>query len=325
MSNDPILKTKIKFVLILISPLFYFGVLFIVLALNLYRQKNMHMLKSYTITSIVIIVFNMIPGIVKSCLNFMNCRNLNTESDPVTFYIENYDMQCWVNPHRQLVFYLIIPSLLTWMIIAPLWLFIKLYRNKTKINQTQLLQRYSFIYNGYKGENYYWEFIILIRKVIGISIIVFFGIKSPTLQILFTLFLNSLYLYVHMLYMPYVERKLNVVESFGILTSILLCISSVYFKFRNEDTTISEFDPFIVLVIIVGSASFVLLVILEFLSTTKLKNCEFLKRKKKRSKKMFRLGDGKKIFKSRTDEYKKTDKDNQETISQDTLLVEDLK
>ena len=46
-------------------------------------------------------------------------------------------------------------------------------KNRSNLNQEDFKGKYGFMYNGYRPNSYYWEFIIMYRKIIVIFIQVF--------------------------------------------------------------------------------------------------------------------------------------------------------
>ena len=63
--------------------------------------------------------------------------------------------------------------------IIVIW---KKYRDK--LNVINVKQRFGFLYNGYEDETFYWEFVIIYRKIAIIMCSVFLGIMSVQIQAL---------------------------------------------------------------------------------------------------------------------------------------------
>ena len=63
---------------------------------------------------------------------------------------------------------------------APLLAYYVLFKNRHRLDEDELKRPYGFLYLGYKYDKFYWEFIILYRKIAMIFISVFmssFSIK----------------------------------------------------------------------------------------------------------------------------------------------------
>ena len=55
----------------------------------------------------------------------------------------------------------------------PLFAFILLTKERRTLDSVQTKEKYGFLYRGYKRSFYYWEIVIIYRKVILIFIAVF--------------------------------------------------------------------------------------------------------------------------------------------------------
>lgn len=73
------------------------------------------------------------------------------------------------------------PTLAVWLVLLPYWAFRILKNNQDKLNKAEMKSKYAFLYNGYRNEKYYWEFIIMIRKLVLICVNVFAGWHSTNL------------------------------------------------------------------------------------------------------------------------------------------------
>ena len=63
-----------------------------------------------------------------------------------------------------------LPSIIIWVIGAPVAAFIILYRNRDHLEQDHVKQYYLILYQGLTKKVYYWEFANTLRKVIIIGI-----------------------------------------------------------------------------------------------------------------------------------------------------------
>ena len=62
------------------------------------------------------------------------------------------------------------PALIVWGLGIPLFAFILLSRKRKRLNVLVVKEKYGFLYNGYKRQYYYWEVIIMYRKLIIVII-----------------------------------------------------------------------------------------------------------------------------------------------------------
>ena len=68
-----------------------------------------------------------------------------------------------------------LPSLVVWGLGIPLFAFFLLNKEKSKLNTLAVKEKFGFLYNGYKRQFYYWEVIIMYRKIamVIISVVIY--------------------------------------------------------------------------------------------------------------------------------------------------------
>lgn len=94
--------------------------------------------------------------------------------------ISNMDIECFDERHMKYSFGLVIPGILLWVIIVPGIIMAYLIKNVSNIWRIEFLIRFGFLYNGYKDEAAFWEFVLLYKKVAILMCIVFFNMISVT-------------------------------------------------------------------------------------------------------------------------------------------------
>ena len=90
--------------------------------------------------------------------------------------------------------------------------------------------RYSFIYNGYSDQKYYWEFIILIRKILLITAVVFPGADAINLQIYGCIMVIIISYGLHIRNSPYSGVQLNILERISLISVGTLALCGLYFQ-----------------------------------------------------------------------------------------------
>ena len=80
---------------------------------------------------------------------------------------------CWKGSHMIWVGSVVIPFIIIWGLGIPCLAFFLIRNVKSNLDDVAIKEKYGFIYNGYKSDKYYWELIIMYRKIIFIFIAVF--------------------------------------------------------------------------------------------------------------------------------------------------------
>lgn len=66
-----------------------------------------------------------------------------------------------------------LPSLIVWGLGIPLFAFMLLFKERKRLDTLLARQKFGFLFRGYKQRFYYWEIVIMYRKIFLIFIQVF--------------------------------------------------------------------------------------------------------------------------------------------------------
>ena len=108
-------------------------------------------------------------------------------------------------------------------------------------------QRFSFFFLGYQRNLYFWESIIMMRKI---GIVAFSVLASPPLQLVFGLVIITIASHLNVIYSPYVSATVNRLDTFAlaILFSTVV-LGELYLFARGDNKWIG------VLLIIINTAT----------------------------------------------------------------------
>lgn len=157
-------------------------------------SKSYHYLNAWNnyITAIMMSFFLIYPSIVEQTFGMMKCKPLGV-CDNDSFLIADMSVRCWTKNHWSWVILLAIPMLLVYVIGGPLFVFYCLYLNREELNKPfdqvnkSVLKRYHFLFKGYEPRFYYWELVVLGRKVAMVTISVFLSEDFKTQSLTATL------------------------------------------------------------------------------------------------------------------------------------------
>jgi hypothetical protein len=176
--------------------------------------------KDNTIATMVILLFLAHPTLTKYLFNIFTCM----EIDGQTYLLQQLDVKCWDYTH---VFYIVtcaVPAIIVWVLGIPAICLGYLVKNKKNLTNIIIRIRLGFLFNGYRPRAFYWEFIILYRKIVIICCSVFLTTISIPIQALCVMFVLILALYLQDQVQPYTTKDLNSIE----LKSILCATVTIY-------------------------------------------------------------------------------------------------
>lgn len=86
---------------------------------------------------------------------------------------ENLSIICFKGNYTFFAFGVGIPGIVLWGLGIPFFAFILLTLEKNTLNSIPTREKFGFLYRGYRKDFYYWESVIMIRKIILIFVAVF--------------------------------------------------------------------------------------------------------------------------------------------------------
>ena len=197
---------------------------------NKFRKTDF--LKEKIFGSLVVQLFFFHPSILKYNFSMFDCKELFPNSEYLT---SDLVKECWKDEHLFYTFSIVVPSLILFCIALPILLIF--YLNKNSSNLSDIKQRLilGFLYKGYDKKFFYWEFIIISRKLLIITLFVFLSHKSIPIQALSTFAVVLISLILQIKCKPYTNSNLNILEIISITVSGITLYSGLYFLTRDMD------------------------------------------------------------------------------------------
>ena len=82
-------------------------------------------------------------------------------------------------------------------------------------------RKYQFLYAGFHASHYYWEVLILFRKIGMIAAGVFLSMSSSELQTLVMMSLMTMNLCLHLKNRPYHHEPMNTLETYSHMVALV--------------------------------------------------------------------------------------------------------
>jgi len=130
------------------------------------------------------------------------------------------ETECYNKEHSIIAYGVATPIIIVWVIGSIAFAWIHLYRRRMKLDDNQTFEVYGFLYNGYKKDTYYWELVIMIRKMMVLVISSLLSPLGNQVQA-FLLFLLAFVLIMLNIYgRPYITQTLNMLDNVSLVTSM---------------------------------------------------------------------------------------------------------
>ena len=209
-------------------------------------KKNKSVFRNELFATILILFLLVHPFITKAMFSLFACTEIEGTSG--YWLNENLDLECWSEKHYFYAFGVALPSIILWSILLPAVFLVLVIKRKKSLEKQANKIRFGFLVNGYNRTQFYWEFIILYRKVFITSLAVFFSTISIRIQAILCLSVLICSLYVQVRFWPFQVFHLNLMETFAISTSTITIYSGLFFL-SGDLEKYSEFFFFLMICI----------------------------------------------------------------------------
>ena len=227
-----------------------FWLIFKLIRKKIYK-KPMDMKNNIILTYIAIYVL-MLQPLMNFFTKGFSCIEVGDEFSTKHFLKVAPSIECWEDTHISLITNVIVPFLLIFIIPPPV--FMVYYIAKHKRNQEKkVIQRLFMVTIGYKQKYCYWEFVILLKKIILMYLTIFIR-DEPVICVLTLLFVLLIFCNLHVVFNPYEYDFLNnlIFEQYA---ALFVCYSVFLYFSYTESVSASMF-----LIIILFFANFIFFV-----------------------------------------------------------------
>lgn len=210
--------------------------------------------------SMTVLIFLIHPFLTKTMFSIFACGQVEND-----FWLtSDYSIKCWDSEHYSYVMKYAMPSLVVWVLFLPMFCVVYLYKKRSKLDEVSTKFVLGFLYHGYKPEVFYWEFVVLYRKISIIVVAVFMNAMETNQAVTAVLLLFFFYV-LQIRVKPYITFKLNLTEELSIAVSTATISCGLYFL-TNETGTVAGILLFTIVTL--TNASFFLFWLKEASSLT---------------------------------------------------------
>jgi len=209
------------------------------------------------IATLILVIFVLHTSLTKALFSIFTCRELL----PGQFWlVSNISIRCWDREHVQGILMLALPGIAVWVVGLPTVCLLVLIAKKNKLSDLGMRVRFSFLFKGYRSEWYFWEFVILYRKIIVVCTSVFLTTVSIVMQALSMLAVVLVCIFLQQYVKPFFGKDFNTLELKALLASLLTIYAGLYFQTRSTRISHVDFiaDILIFTVIIAANGYFLL-------------------------------------------------------------------
>ncbi|KAJ9454236.1 Laminin subunit alpha, partial [Diplonema papillatum] len=170
------------------------------------------------VVSILVVIFMLYPSLVIGVSRMLDCSN-NIRTDLETdhsYLMEDPRIDC--NDAKYGVYrWIAVLGFVVYGFGLPLAGYLLLRRKRHRLRTKRVMSTLGFVYSGYRQSYYFWEMIIMLRKMAIVSIVVFFA-KYPTYQVWSSIWVISVFIFLNIVCRPYKYGVLHRLENLSLIT-----------------------------------------------------------------------------------------------------------
>jgi hypothetical protein len=194
-------------------------------AVAIYRG-NSSVLRNQMVTTLIVLFFLVHPSIVQMMFKSLSCM----EIDPgESWLLEDLSIRCWEGDHYVYSTAVGLPGLIIWGLGIPALALKLLITRRYRLRSLEVKTKFGFLFIGYNNANFYWEFVILYRKIAIAFASVFLSSVSVNVQALVVMLIILLAFNLQVRFMPYENTELNQMEIKAILVAGVTIYSGLLF------------------------------------------------------------------------------------------------
>ena len=170
----------------------------------------------------VIVLYNTYTILAETVYSINTCRELA----PRGFYLEfNFDIKCYTEDHVAWVIFLSVPAWIIHIIGIPAFITKILHVNRHNLGVFEIRRYIGGLYNGFRMKAYFWEVVIMLRKMLIIGALYLYHWLGAAAQIPVVLMVLFVFTAAELHYSPYAWSILRNAER----ASLAVQIMSIFF------------------------------------------------------------------------------------------------
>ncbi|KAJ3423535.1 g protein-coupled receptor-related [Anaeramoeba flamelloides] len=165
----------------------------------------------------------------QKCLEIFNCQY-----DPQSkqhIFLQDTNHVCFGSWWRKILPFTIV-FLILYIIGIPLLIVYLLIKNSKKLTEKQFDLKFGLLCSRYNKSFFFWEIIIMLRKLVLITVALFLA-NHPIIQLILIVLFLLFFLVIQFKYKPYIENRHNFLETLLLSNPQFILFSGFIFK-TNE-------------------------------------------------------------------------------------------
>ena len=202
--------------------------------------------------STIISLFYFHPLITRISLSIFECTTILPGEQWLRVEM---GVRCWNQRHSFYALLAALPAVLLWSMGIPALVLLLLIRYRKRLSEERILKMVGYLCASYKPHLYFWEIILMYRKVAIILLYIFVSSLSVAASLLSLLLLLVTSAWLQLTFSPFHQSALNHAELLNIFTVLSTAYAGLFFNYGLLSNAASLL---LVLVVILINCAFLL-------------------------------------------------------------------
>ena len=203
------------------------------------KKKLIKHIKVKIMLLVIVLLYQMYVVLTQAVYKLWICKKLGSMG---SYMIYSYDIKCDDPDTITWVLSLGIPGFIFFILGIPYLLVHVLYMNRNTIGMFETRRYLGSLYNGYRLDVFYWECIIMVKKIVIVGVIYGFRMLGSTVQIPMALMMFCIFIALEYYYKPYAWLMLQNIERCSLVTHTLsFFLASLYAADSLQDGSMRTF------------------------------------------------------------------------------------
>jgi hypothetical protein len=125
-------------------------------------KRHMKYIRVHLPTTLVFILFIAYTYLINPLLLYVSCHNME---DDTWWLVDDYSVECWTGEHLDYFYAVFIPAMLIWGIALLAFFIVLIVKLRRRLHELDIAVIMNYFMRGYQETYFYWEFVILTRKL----------------------------------------------------------------------------------------------------------------------------------------------------------------
>ncbi|CAI2367407.1 unnamed protein product [Moneuplotes crassus] len=195
------------------------------------ERTNLFDFKRALIVSMICIIFLFHPAFTVKSLSIFLCTEIDQNDSRMTYHME---YKCYSWDHIKWIMIIALPLLVIWVIGLPIIALCILIKSRKHLESSKIHRYFLMLYQGFRKEVFYWEFVNLFRKFAILSVNSILNLFSPTYKIMVSVVLLNIFYYTQKHMSPYKLEENNKLDLLSITMGTVTLFSGIIFSRTTE-------------------------------------------------------------------------------------------